>query len=55
MAAAREHFHDERAGGGGGRGSVGVDDDSVNYSVVSSESTDNWTCEHNCFRADAPF
>lgn len=31
----------------GGRGSVGVENDSVNYSVVLSQSTDNWTSNHN--------
>lgn len=30
------------------KGSVGVNNQSVNYSVLSSQTTDNWTCNHNC-------
>lgn len=33
---------------GGGKGGVGVDNDGVNYSVVFSQTADNWTCNHNC-------
>lgn len=45
----RELFHDDRAGGGGGEGGVevGADNNTVNYTVVSSPLADNWTCNHS--------